>query len=96
MEASTTRGRTALVYYIQVLYTGGGVHPTGRTVTMDVASSPQTSLYEIFRELFMIGTYDISDIKGVIAINFDCNKFPKNSDQSKNTEKSSNRILILS
>jgi hypothetical protein len=46
VEASTTRGTTALVYclintcvaaYIQV-------HPTGRTVTRDVASSPQDGL----------------------------------------------------
>jgi hypothetical protein len=49
VEESTTRGSTALVYCLinsslytgTVLYTGGGVHPTGRTVTRDVASSPQ-------------------------------------------------------
>jgi hypothetical protein len=51
VEASTRRGTTALVYCliksslycIQVLYTGSGVHPTGQTVTRDVASSPQGS-----------------------------------------------------
>jgi hypothetical protein len=51
VEASATRGTTALVYYliksslytVQVLYKGGGVHPTGQTVTRGVASFQQGS-----------------------------------------------------
>jgi hypothetical protein len=49
MEASTKRGTTALVNFLinisllYILYKGGGLNPTGQTVTRGVASSPQGS-----------------------------------------------------
>ncbi len=61
--------------YIQVLYTGGGVHPTGRTVTRDVGRCPQSLTFHKWTFCYFLCTITKMTVDIVSGINILCDRW---------------------